>query len=116
MLRTGFIAGWLLLCANSAYLAVSASPSLAYFLNVVVHPLLGLALTGIGAWWLLRQARRSSQIWLASAAVTAAAITGVLVLSRGALGANRWLLEWHILAGAAATVLVGVLRVRAAWD
>jgi tetratricopeptide (TPR) repeat protein len=116
MLRAGFIAGGLLLGANSAYLALSAAPTLAYFANVIAHPLLGLAVLGFGVCLVLQLPRRSSQIWIASATVTVAAITGLLILIRGAVGAHRWLLDWHVLAGASAAVVVGMLLARAAWN
>lgn len=115
MVRAGFIAVGLLLCANSAYLAMSATASLAYFSNVAVHPLLGLTLMVLGVSW-LRRIRPSPHVWLASAAVVAAGITGVLVLGLGAVGGNRWLLEWHIVAGTLAVVVVAILLGRAAWD
>ena len=39
-----FVAGFLVLLLNSAYLAASAAPSIWYFANVVLHPILGVAL------------------------------------------------------------------------
>ena len=40
---------FLALLLNSAYLAASAAPTLFYFANVVLHPVLGVGITGAGA-------------------------------------------------------------------
>src|SRR5437868_15092379 len=89
---------------NTAYLAVFASPSLFYFVNVVLHMALGLGLAVV-------LGRRLAATWrttplllrLAWVLCAAAAVSGVAIMILGAAGAYRRLLPIHIalsLAGA----------------
>src|SRR5688572_11307855 len=107
------------LLINSAYLAASASPSLFYFSNIVLHIALGLALSiaclrlrgfsarlasivapprgTVGA----RAARRITWILL-----IAAAISGTVLIFVGATTPNMWLLRAHIATSVAGAILL----------
>src|SRR5437762_3017364 len=125
-------AGLVLLLLNSAYLAASASPSLFYFGNVVLHMVLGIVL---GIVWMRRVLRhddarsdRLRQGYGESAGATAKAdglasalsavllaaggLCGVAIMVVGAAGRTRWLLPAHI----GLTIVGGLpLLVRAVW-
>ena len=119
-------AAWLFLWANSAYLAAFATPSLFYFIQVALHPLMGL-LVAVGA--LARYAGRRPQAaaapsvrfarswpgWGLALAGGATTVSGLLVLVRGQAGANRVLIWWHIGPASVAVVLVGLMLARSAW-
>src|SRR5436190_18461310 len=100
------VAGFVVLLINSAYLAATASPTLFYFTNVVVHMGLGLVL---GIIWVRRvlQARsaadRSERLaaapgpfGLAAIVLALGAAAGVAIMVIGAAGRTRWLLPAHI--------------------
>ncbi len=90
---------FLLLLANSAYLAARADASLFYFANVAIHVILGLVLVALGL------ARRVLSVLLAIAAAL-----GVALLFTGATTEYRWLLQAHIaMAVAGALVALGRL-------
>jgi tetratricopeptide (TPR) repeat protein len=109
------VAAFLLLWANSAYLAAFATPSLFYFANVVAHPILGLLVAAIGALSLARTTDRSGIVWLVAGGCLAAVVTGLIVLTTGAVGPNRTFLIWHVGAASIATVLVAGAMTRTAW-
>src|SRR4051794_1389122 len=79
---------------NTAYLAASASPSLVYFTNVVLHIGLGIALAVAYAPELRGRVPR----WAAAAAfvLLGGVLTGGAIVVVGAYGNHRWLLPLHI--------------------
>jgi len=92
------------LCAlliNSAYLAASASPTLFYFSNVIVHILLGIALA-IGALrWIRPRLNRTHPSAFAWLLLAAAAVSGIMLAIVGATTPNAWLLRTHIVVSVA---------------
>ncbi|HXW07721.1 MAG TPA: tetratricopeptide repeat protein [Vicinamibacterales bacterium] len=90
-------AGTALLLANTAYLAATASPTLFYFANVVLHMALGLALALLYGRRLLSSWRGLNWFARMAALVTAAGLLfGVAIMYFGAAGTYRWLLPAHI--------------------
>ncbi|MGH9329178.1 MAG: multiheme c-type cytochrome, partial [Vicinamibacterales bacterium] len=110
-------AGTLLFLLSTAYLAFTASPTLFYFGNVVLHIGLGLALGGFFA-IRLKHAWRGLGITIRLAATVFAIglAFGVAIIFLGAAGPYRWLLPTHIGltivgGGALAAIwLVGLMR------
>jgi tetratricopeptide (TPR) repeat protein len=107
------VAGFCILLVNSAYLAASASPSLFYFSNIVVHIALGIALAIGSLWWLRPRLQgirvNAAAAWLLLAAAT---VSGIVLTIAGATTPNTWLLRTHI-----ATAVVGsaMLLVAVVW-
>ncbi len=100
-------AGVTALLLNSAYLAATATASLFYFANVLVHVLLGAALAIAAGRWLL--ARRSLLDWrmiAAAAPLALAAVSGGALTVLGATRPFRWLLVAHIASSVAGSVLL----------
>jgi tetratricopeptide (TPR) repeat protein len=103
---------------NTAYLAAFASPSLFYFVNVVLHMALGLGLAVVlgrrlaGAWDATHMGLRLA--WILCAA---GALTGVAIMIVGAAGPFRRLLPIHIAlslaGGVPLLVFAAVTRLRA---
>jgi tetratricopeptide (TPR) repeat protein len=99
--------GFLVLVANSAYLAARSDPTAFYFANLVLHLLLGTALgvhvlvrhgRGFAGWpWLLRKAAPLLLVALASGATLAV---------MGSTRSLRWLLWTHVAAGVIGSLLV----------
>jgi tetratricopeptide (TPR) repeat protein len=87
----------LLLFLNTAYLAATASPTVFYFANVVLHIALGLVL----GWAFARRLTRSWRqlpLWvrLFAGVLSAGLVFGVAIIVLGAAGPYRWLLPAHI--------------------
>jgi tetratricopeptide (TPR) repeat protein len=120
---------FLLLLANSVYLAAFADPSLFYFANVAIHVVLGVALAAAAlARRLVRRSatREGGGSWSFQTGTTAArvmsvllgiaAVFGIALIFTGATTRYRWLLHAHIAAGVAgslmalARLIVGVSR------
>ena len=102
---------------NSLYLALTASPTLFYFANVVLHMVLGLALAVAGAGWVIRAwPRLNLMARLGSLVLAIGLLFGVAIMFLGAAGPYRWLLPTHIGltivgGGALAAIwLVGLMR------
>jgi len=95
--RTRLFLGTFILLLNSAYLAATASPTLFYFGNVVLHMALGLVLGWVfvgrlaTAWRGLGLLVRLGGIVLSSGL-----LLGVAIMILGAYGPYRWLLRAHI--------------------
>jgi len=106
---------WLILWANSAYLAAFATPSLFYFTNVALHPVIGLALALAGAGFWFQRRPHTLTAWLVLLSCAAATLTGLLILIRGLVGTNRNLLWCHVGASTLALVLVTLVLLRTAW-
>ena len=107
-------AGFVALLLNSAYLTAFADPSLWYFTNVVLHPLLGLTLA-------VALARRTPRIFLrwpslkeapdfafamGVCSLGAGALLGALVLATGATRPYRPLLYAHVTTSALGAALL----------
>lgn len=112
---TFLVSAWLLLWANSAYLAAFATPSIFYFTQVALHPVFGLLAVWGGIWFYFGRRPGTVAGWLAVLSCVAATLTGLLVLVRGLVGTNRILLWWHVGASAVALVAVGWVLLRTAW-
>ena len=111
-----FAAGGLALALNSAYLAATAAPTFFYFSNVVVHVALGIALSVLGAVWLVRtRPRLPIVVRVALVAIGIGLLFGLVVLQVGAARPTRWMLHAHIAASVTGAVLFAAwLAVRVA--
>ena len=100
------------LLLNTALLVAFPTASLWYFANVVLHPLLGLALAvtlGRAAQqkgWLKSRRLGLEGVSLASLAI--GLVTGLVILVVGATGATRPLLATHIATASLGALLLGV--------
>src|SRR5687767_4121323 len=118
MIRVAILFGALLI--NSAYLAASASPTLFYFSNILIHIALGLALAIVylRPWGFSALVTQRFLTAVASAKVSpalrqltwlllmAAAISGTALIFLGATTPNLWLLRGHIASSVAGTALL----------
>src|SRR5688572_26896466 len=117
---TGPAIAFAALLINSAYLAATASPSLFYFSNILLHIALGIALAvaslrpwGFSAALLhsMRAAARDTSAAATARRITwvlliAAAISGTTLVFVGATTPNMWLLRGHIATSVAGTLLL----------
>jgi hypothetical protein len=109
-------AGGLALGLNSAYLAARSDPTLFYFSNVVLHLVLGLAVTAALAPLLRRHFSALGPLLKAATVfLGAAAALGVFLMIFGATRPYRWALYAHIgSAGLGALLALGHVLGRAA--
>ena len=116
----GLNIAFLLLLANSAYLAAFASPSLFYYTNVALHVVFGLVWLAWASPWLLRALSapgapipRSARARLLGAVTTvlliAGGLSGAALTVTGATRPWRWLLFTHIALATAGSVALGLL-------
>ena len=112
----GLNVAFLLLFANSAYLAAFASPSLFYYTNVALHVVFGLVWLAWASPWLLRARGphpRSARARLLGAVTTvlliAGGLSGAALTVTGATRPWRWLLFTHIALATAGSVALGLL-------
>jgi tetratricopeptide (TPR) repeat protein len=77
-------AAFVLLILNSAYLWARADPTIPYYLNVALHPLLGLALTALALWHSGAGWKATPLRVLTSVTLAATAALGIAVLVLGA--------------------------------
>ena len=105
-LRLLFV-GIVALLLNSAYLWAFADPTLWYFVQVALHPLLGLAL-GIVAVWLIATRRWSvDRPALAGVAISATGLLlGVAIIVLGATTPYRRLVLSHVVISAVGAALL----------
>ena len=105
MNRTPLVAalavGLLLLIFNSAYLAARADPTIAYYLNVALHPVLGLALATLAGWHFRASWKATAFRALTTGTLAAAVALGIAVLI---VGATR---PYYSVVGAHAAAAVG---------
>src|SRR5262245_10473713 len=92
-------AAFVALLLNSAYLAAYATPSIFYFANVVLHLVLGAALTVVGIRYLLTL--RGSHVSIAASLAVAALLLGAgaalgLYLTVTGVSGHARLLQAHI--------------------
>jgi len=100
---------FLLLILNSAYIWPLAEPSVLYMGNVALHLLLGVYLTGVALYYLVR--RFNSFTILARVAFLSfllSAIPAFVLMKLGNLRSNRWILDAHIALALASVALAGV--------
>jgi tetratricopeptide (TPR) repeat protein len=106
--------GGVVLLLNSAVLAVAPSASLWYIGNVVLHPLLGLGLTGAALWWCRRQGWPTGVLARLAVVVTAGGVaSGMAVVGAAAVGAlvlhrSPVLLDVHVWLSVLGAALVGL--------
>jgi Tfp pilus assembly protein PilF len=82
---------------STLYLSLSASPTLFYFTNVVLHMALGIVLGAVFAVRLRRAwGELATSIRLAAAVFVTGLAFGVAIMVLGAAGQYRWLLPTHI--------------------
>src|SRR4051812_38849931 len=89
--------GFLALLLNSAYLWAFADPTVWYFVQVGLHPVLGLVLAAGVVWSAIRYRFSADTILRAGLAVSAAGLVlGVAVIMLGATTPFRRLLSAHV--------------------
>ena len=98
-----------LLLLNALWLVAAPGASVGYVIQVVAHPLLGLALAVASALWIRRCTRPPGRLLAAGLGLLAAGLLlGCGVLAVGATRPWEWLLDLHVAASAAGALLVGV--------
>lgn len=105
--RGAVAAAALLLLLNSAWLALAVEPGVAHLVNLLLHPLLGLAVAVplAVAWW----RRRGERILFAGGALLAASVVAGLALAVvGHRAATRPLLWAHLVLAVAGLLVVAV--------
>jgi Tfp pilus assembly protein PilF len=101
------IAGFIALLLNSAYLWAFADPTLWYFVQVAVHPLLGLTLAAAVFWLLISGRFRPGALGPAGLTILAVGLAlGVAVLIVGATTPYRRLVDAHVAVSAAGALLL----------
>src|SRR5207249_3276351 len=111
LLPRALFVGLIALLLNSAYLAAFADPSLWYYANVALHPILGLALAvaiakkGSGVFFWSDHAKKTPDPFFARVALGVGLILGVLVLIVGATRSHAVLLYAHVIASALGAAL-----------
>ncbi|MGE3510264.1 MAG: tetratricopeptide repeat protein [Vicinamibacterales bacterium] len=110
----GLLVGMACLVVNAAYLYGFPSATLAYYLNVALHPLLGVALVALAARRHWSWASRSAAGVATGVLVAAVLVTGLIIAFVGATRANAVFVTVHTLTGAVATAWLVLLwhRVR----
>ncbi len=101
--------GLLVLLLTAAWLYARADASLVYFATLGIHVALGVLLAA-GALLAIRKAllRPSGAAdGVIAALLSVAAVSGIAILFLGAARPFYWLLQVHVLSGAAAAVVVG---------
>lgn len=110
------IVGYILLLANSSYLAAYADPTLFYFGNVALHLILGVVLTIYFAAYALKRFRQvSGMMKIAIILLAVSAALGLFMMRFGATRQYRWALYSHIafsVAGSIPLLLVLLKRAR----
>ena len=107
-MKKWFTAAFVVLIANSAYIAAFPQPAIFYIANVVLHLLLGIGLMA-AAFVLVRRLR-----WAAVMLLLAGAPALYLAI-RGNTLDHRWVLWLHVAFAGAAVILFGLRRGRAYW-
>jgi len=100
-----------LFAINTAYVAAFATPSIFYMANVVLHVFLGLVLSVVLAWRLVRNRVLRTLVPTSSQVLFAAAVlAGVYLVARGSLQEHRWALYVHVIAGVAGVMMLAAVR------
>jgi tetratricopeptide (TPR) repeat protein len=104
---------FLVLVANSFYLAAFAQASLFYMGNVLAHVVLGALVLAGFVWALARCPEFRARVKWAALPLLMAGVLGAVLVKTGALLAYRWLVWSHVLFALAGTiVLVATARWR----
>jgi Flp pilus assembly protein TadD len=99
-------AAFVALLVNSAYLWAFADPTVWYFVQVAVHPLLGIALAAAAAWALTTRRLAVGALGLAGLAVMGLGLAlGLAILALGATTPYRLLVNVHVVISAAGALL-----------
>jgi tetratricopeptide (TPR) repeat protein len=97
---------FLVLLLNSAYLWAFADPTLWYYAQVAVHPLLGIALAAAAGWLLARKRWTPGSVGWAAVAISALGLAlGLTILVLGATTQYRAVVIAHVGAAAAGALL-----------
>jgi len=105
--RPRLAAGFFALLLNSAYLWAFADPTLWYFVQVAVHPLLGLTLAAVALWLLGARRFRPGALGRAALTILAAGLAlGIAILVVGATTPYRRLVDAHVAVSAAGAALL----------
>ncbi len=102
------LAGFLALLLNAAYIFAFADPTLWYYAQVAIHPLLGLGLAAAAVWLVWTRRFRPGRLAGAGLAISAVGLLpGMAVLVLGATTSHRLLLAAHVgVAAGGAALLV----------
>ena len=102
------VGGILLLIFNSVYLSARADPTIAYYLNVALHPVLGLALAALAGWRFRRSWKSTALRALTAGMLTVATALGIAVLVVGATRPYYRVVGAHAVAAVAGIALLSV--------
>jgi hypothetical protein len=94
-------AGFLLLLINSAYLGSFSDPTLSYFVQVAIHPILGIVLAVAAVRVIAMRGAR-----LATAVLAIGVLLGLVILVVGATSSHRLLVQAHVAVSAIGAVLM----------
>ena len=100
--------GILLLIFNSAYLSARADPTIAYYLNVALHPVLGLALAGLAGWRFRTSWKATPLRALTTGMLAVATALGIAVLIVGATRPYYRVVGAHAAAAVTGIALLAV--------
>ena len=113
-LKTLVAGGFVLLLVNTGYIAAFKLATIFYMGNVLLHLMLGVAVSLAGAVLLARDREIRRGTRLSAAGMGVALIIGLYLVSVGNLNENRWILNAHIVAGAVAVALLLPLTLKTA--
>lgn len=100
----------ILFVVNTAYIAGFATPSIFYMVQVLSHVVLGIALTALFVWTLIRHPEWRKQVPQVSVILFgAAAAVGLYLVIAGSLREHRWALYAHIACGVLAIGLLAFI-------
>ena len=100
--------GILLLIFNSAYLSARADPTIAYYLNVALHPVLGLVLAALAGWRFRTSWKATAFRALTAGMLAVATGLGIAVLLVGATRPYYGVVGAHAAAAVAGIALLSV--------
>jgi hypothetical protein len=101
------LAGGLALLLNSVYLWAFADPTVVYFVQVALHPVLGLTVAGLVAWLFASRQWLPRPMAILGLAFSAAGLAGgVGILLVGATTPHRHLVDVHVAASAFGAALL----------
>jgi tetratricopeptide (TPR) repeat protein len=111
-----WLAGAAVLLVNSLYLAATATASLFYYTNVVIHILLGVVLALAGGRYVMRhRAALPLAVRIAGGPLALGALAGAALAVTGATRPYRWLLLTHIVLASVGAALLVVWATVVAW-
>jgi Flp pilus assembly protein TadD len=102
------LAGLVALLLNATYLFAFAHPTPFYFLQVALHPVLGLTLAAATVWLVLarRYSPRSAVVFSGLGVSTIGLALGVAILFVGATSSHRRLIDAHVAVSAIGAALL----------